>query len=146
MADYNWEMTGPPDEVTIATDPEAVASWNRYVAQTTSAFGGGYDTPFAPQPIANPVYEDPTYWNSGNVAYQTGGGETAYAPSFLRPQEYVSNELAAPYSKAELNALVDPKNIRLGYGNTPYAGIRGGAGGEYVVDPKNKQIFIRSIW
>jgi len=143
MADYNWEMTGAPDAVTIATDPEAVADWNRYVARTTGDYGTvAPSSPLAPQPIANPVYEDPTYWNSGKVAYQTGNNETAYAPSFLRPQEYVSNELAAPYSKAELSALVDPNNIRLGYGNTPYAGIRGGAGGEYVVDPKTNRFLL----
>ena len=137
MADYNWEMTGPPDEVTIATDPEAVASWNNYVEQATGGEGGGV-SPNIPQFIDNPIYEDPTYWNSGNVAYQTGGGETAYAESFLRPEEYVSMGYAAPYTREQLLAAVNPDNIRYGFQNTPYAGIFNASGesaGEYVVDP-----------
>jgi hypothetical protein len=145
MADYNWEMTGPPDEVTIATDPEAVASWNNYVEQATSDYGGGYDTPFAPQVIANPVYEDPTYWNSGNVAYQTGGGETAYAESFLRPEEYVSMGYAAPYTAEEIKAAINPENIRYGFENTPYASVRGASdlsAGEYVVDPNTNKFVL----
>jgi hypothetical protein len=137
MADYNWEMTGAPDEVTIATNPEAVASWNEYVADVNAGqaeYGGG----LPPQAIANPVYEDPTYWGSGNVAYQTGGGETAYAEAFLRPEEYVSMGYAAPYTREQLLAAVNPENIRYGFQNTPYAGIFNASGesaGEYVVDP-----------
>jgi hypothetical protein len=137
MADYNWEMTGPPDEVTIATDPEAVASYNNYVAEVTGGAGGG-GNPNLPQFIDNPIYEDPTYWNSGKTAYQTGGGETAYAENFLRPEEYTSMGYAAPYTRAQLLAAVNPDNIRYGFQNTPYAGIFNASGesaGEYVVDP-----------
>jgi len=136
MSDYNWEMTGPPDAITIATNPGAVADWNKFVGEATDGQGV---SPNIPQRIDNPVYEDPTYWASGNVAYQTGGGETAYAPSFLRPQEYLSNALAAPYSTQEINAAVNPSNIRYGYNNTPYASVRGASdlsGGEYVVNPQ----------
>ena len=135
--DYNWEMTGAPDEVTIATNPEAVADYNRYVAEVTGGQGGG-GNPNLPQFIDNPVYEDPTYWNSGKTAYQTGGGETAYAESFLRPEEYVSMGYAAPYTQAQILAAVNPENIRYGFGNTPYASVFGASdlsGGEYVVDP-----------
>jgi hypothetical protein len=138
MADYNWEMTGPPDEVTIATDPEAVASWNNYVEQATSDFGGGYNTPFAPEAIANPVYEDPTYWNSGKQAYQGGDGQTYYAENFLRPENYVEMGYAAPYTQEQILAAVNPENIRYGYANTPYASVFGSSnlsGGEYVVNP-----------
>jgi len=35
--DYNWEMTGPPDQVTVATNPGAVESYNNFV----EAGGGG---------------------------------------------------------------------------------------------------------
>lgn len=137
MADYNWEMTGPPDEVTIATNPEAVADWNNYVEQVTGGGGGGV-APNIPQFIDNPVYEDPTYWNSGKTAYQTGGGETAYAESFLRPEEYISMGYAAPYTREQILAAVNPENIRYGFQNTPYASVFGASdlsGGEYVVDP-----------
>jgi hypothetical protein len=135
--DYNWEMTGPPDEVTIATNPEAVADYNRYVAEVTSGQGGGV-SPNIPQFIDNPIYEDPTYWNSGKQAYQGGDGQTYYAENFLRPEEYVSMGYAAPYSREQLLAAVNPDNIRYGFGNTPYAGIfseSGQSAGEYVVDP-----------
>jgi len=76
--------------------------------RAAGAAGGG----LPPQAIANPVYEDPTYWGSGNVAYQTGGGETAYAEAFLRPEEYVSMGYAAPYTREQLLAAVNPENIR----------------------------------
>jgi hypothetical protein len=135
---YNWEMTGPPDEVTIATNPEAVADWNNYVAEVTGGQGGGV-SPNIPQFIDNPVYEDPTYWNSGKTAYQTGAGETAYAESFLRPEEYISMGYAAPYSREQILAAVNPENIRYGFQNTPYAAVFGPSdlsGGEYVVNPE----------
>jgi hypothetical protein len=137
MADYNWEMTGPPDEVTIATNPEAVADYNRYVAEVTGGQGGGV-SPNIPQFIDNPIYEDPTYWNSGKQAYQGGDGQTYYAENFLRPEEYVSMGYAAPYTREQLLAAVNPDNIRYGFQNTPYAGIFNASGqsaGEYVVDP-----------
>ena len=139
MADYNWEMTGPPDEVTIATNPEAVADWNNYVAEVTGEYGGGYNTPTAPEAIANPVYEDPTYWGSGKEAYQGGDGQTYYAESFLRPEDYVSMGYAAPYTREQILAAVNPENIRYGFGNTPYASVFGASdlsGGEYVVNPE----------
>jgi len=136
-ADYNWEMTGPPDEVTIATNPEAVASYNNYVAEVTGGEGGG-GNPNLPQFIDNPVYDDPTYYNSGKNAYLGGDGQTYYAESFLRPEEYLSMGYAAPYSREQILAAVNPENIRYGFGNTPYAGVVNAFGanaGEYVVDP-----------
>jgi hypothetical protein len=135
---YNWEMTGPPDEVTIATNPEAVADYNNYVAQVNAGqaeYGGG----LPPQFIDNPIYEDPTYWNSGKQAYQGGDGQTYYAESFLRPEEYVSMGYAAPYSREQILAAVNPENIRYGFQNTPYAGVInafGESAGEYVVNPE----------
>lgn len=137
MQDYNWEMTGPPDLVTQLTDPEAVADYNNYVAEVIGEYGGGV-SPNIPQFIDNPVYEDPTYWGSGKTAYQTGGGETAYAESFLRPEEYLSMGYAAPYTREQILAAVNPENIRYGFQNTPYASVFGASdlsGGEYVVDP-----------
>ena len=141
---YNWEMTGAPDEVTIATNPEAVADYNRYVAEVNAGqaeYGGG----LPPQFIDNPIYEDPTYWNSGKTAYRTGGGETAYAESFLRPEEYLSMGYAAPYTAAQIRAAVNPENIRYGFQNTPYASVFGASdlsGGEYVVDPKTNKFVL----
>jgi hypothetical protein len=135
---YNWEMTGPPDEVTIATNPEAVADWNNYVADV-NAGQAQYNSALPPQAIDNPVYEDPGYWNSGKVAYQTGGGETAYAEAFLRPEDYVSMGYAAPYTREQILAAVNPENIRYGYQNTPYASVFGASdlsGGEYVINPE----------
>ena len=135
---YNWEMTGPPDEVTIATNPEAVADYNNYVAQVNAGqaeYGGG----LPPQFIDNPVYEDPTYWASGKSAYTGGDGKTYYAENFLRPEEYLSMGYAAPFSAKELAAKVNKDNIRYGFQNTPYASIRGASdlsGGEYVVNPE----------
>ena len=134
---YNWEMTGAPDEVTIATNPEAVADYNRYVEQVNAGqaeYGGG----LPPQFIDNPIYEDPTYWNSGKQAYQGGDGQTYYAESFLRPEEYISMGYAAPYTREQILAAVNPENIRYGFQNTPYASVFGASdlsGGEYVVDP-----------
>jgi hypothetical protein len=142
--DYNWEMTGPPDEVTIATNPEAVADYNNYVAQVNAGqaeYGGG----LPPQFIDNPVYEDPTYWNSGLKAYTGGDGQTYYAENFLSPDAYVSMGYAAPYTREQLLAAVNPDNIRYGFGNTPYAGIFNASGesaGEYVVDPNTGRFIL----
>jgi hypothetical protein len=144
MADYNWEMTGPPDEVTIATNPEAVADYNNYVAQVNAGqaeYGGG----LPPQAIDNPIYEDPTYWNSGLKAYTGGDGQTYYAENFVSPESYVSMGYAAPYSREDLLATVRPENIAYGYQNTPYAGIFNASGefaGEYVVDPKTGRFLL----
>jgi hypothetical protein len=144
MADYNWEMTGAPDEVTIATNPEAVADYNRYVEQVNAGqaeYGGG----LPPQAIDNPIYEDPTYWNSGLKAYTGGDGQTYYAENFVSPESYVSMGYAAPYSREDLLATVRPENIAYGYQNTPYAGIFNASGefaGEYVVDPKTGRFLL----
>ena len=132
--DYNWEMTGPPDIVTQLTDPGAVISWNEYVGEATEGQGV---SPNIPQRIET-IYDDPEYVNLNKTAYQGGDGQTYYAESFLRPEEYVSMGYAAPYSRAQLLAAVNPDNIRYGFQNTPYAGIfseSGQSAGEYVVDP-----------
>jgi hypothetical protein len=141
---YNWEMTGPPDEVTIATNPEAVADWNEYVADV-NAGQAGYGGGLPPEAIANPIYEDPTYWNSGLKPYTGGDGKTYYAENFLSPEAYVSMGYAAPYTREQLLAAVNPENIRYGYRNTPYAGIFNASGesaGEYVVDPQTGRFLL----
>lgn len=133
--DYNWEMTGPPDIVTQLTDPGAVISWNEYVGEATEGQGV---SPNIPQRIET-IYDDPEYTNLNKTAYQGGDGQTYYAENFLRPEEYVSMGYAAPYSREQILAAVNPENIRYGFGNTPYAGVVnafGESAGEYVVNPE----------
>ena len=133
--DYNWEMTGPPDIVTQLTDPGAVISWNEYVGEATEGQGV---SPNIPQRIET-IYDDPEYTNLNKTAYQGGDGQTYYAESFLRPEDYVSMGYAAPYSREQILAAVNPENIRYGFQNTPYAAVFGPSnlsGGEYVVNPE----------
>jgi hypothetical protein len=133
--DYNWEMTGPPDYVTQMTDPGAVISWNEYVGEATEGQGV---SPNIPQRIET-IYDDPEYVNLNKTAYQGGDGQTYYAENFLRPEEYISMGYAAPYSREQILAAVNPENIRYGFQNTPYAAVFGPSdlsGGEYVVNPE----------
>ena len=130
MQDYNWEMTGAPDPSVAWTDPEAAASYNNFVAQQNAASGG------AGQQL-------PTIDNSGNfVAPPT----PTQAPIWLRPEDYTSNNFAAPYTQEQANTAVDPNSIRQGYGGAYYSGLKGTSSyfdptsaGEYLVDPNTNK-------
>ena len=67
-------------------------------------------------------------------------------PNWLRPEDYTSSGFAAPYSQEQANSIVDPNNIRQGYGGASYAGLQGKSNyfdptsaGEYLIDPKTNR-------
>ena len=130
MQDYNWEMTGAPDPSVAWTDPEAAASYNNFVAQQNAASGG------AGQQL-------PTIDNSGNFVAPPAPTQ---APIWLRPEDYTSNNFAAPYTQEQANSAVDPNSIRQGYGGAYYSGLQGNSSyfdptsaGEYLVDPNTNK-------
>ena len=67
-------------------------------------------------------------------------------PNWLRPEDYTSNGFAAPYTKEQANATVNPNDIRQGYNGAYYSGLQGSSSyfdptsaGEYLVDPKTNK-------
>lgn len=82
-----------------------------------------------------------------NAWYRWSGTSPAPAPTtppiWLRPEDYTSNNFAAPYTQQQANAIVNPNDIRQGAGGVSYAAINGPSSyydpttaGEYIVDPK----------
>jgi len=111
-SNYNFAMTGKPDDSQLSADPSLRAAWENY-SGTSSA-------PAATTP-----------------------------PNWLRPEDYVANGYAAPYSQQQLTSAVDPNSIRQGAGNVSYAGLTGNSSyfdptsaGEYVVDPKTNKFIL----
>ena len=121
--DYNWEMTGPPDPSVAWTDPNAAESWNNFAEKQNELSGGAGQQ--LPSITPEGVYVAPS--------------PPTEPPSWLRPEDYVSNGFAAPYTPEQIQAAVAAENIRYGYQNTPYASVFGPSdlsGGEYVVNPE----------
>lgn len=130
MDDFNWAMTGPPDPTTAITNPDIAASWNAYAAQQNELSGG------AGQPIQ-------TIDNSGNFVLPPA---PTTPPVWLRPESYTSEGFAAPYTPEQANSVVNPADIRQGYGGASYAGLKGTSSyydptsaGEYLVNPNTNQ-------
>lgn len=124
--DYNWEMTGPPEPSVAWTDPNAAESWNNYVEQKNAESGGaGQQLPsISPEGVfvAPPPPTEP--------------------PSWLRPEDYVSNGFAAPYTADQISKKIAEDWVREGYGGVKYASVFGPSdlsGGEYVIDPKTNK-------
>ena len=78
------------------------------------------------------------YQRTGEVpAYAESVGFVPGPPSWLNPQQYVSEGYAAPYTQAQITGPVDPSNYRVMNGQL-YASAKGPAdlsGGEYLIDP-----------
>jgi len=115
--DYNWEMTGAPDPSVAWTDPNAAESWNNYAEQKNAESGG------AGQPL-------PTISEHGTFVAPEPSKEP---PVWLRPEDYTGSGFAAPYTKEQANAIVNPKDIRQGAGGVSYAGLTGNTS---YYDPK----------
>jgi len=78
------------------------------------------------------------YQRTGEVpSYAESVGFVPGPPSWLNPQQYVSEGYAAPYTQAQITGPVDPSSYRVMNGQL-YASAKGPAdlsGGEYLIDP-----------
>jgi hypothetical protein len=117
MADYNFEMTGQPDQVDLATNPDLANAWYAYSGTS-------------PAPA--------TTW-------QTAPDFATNSPAAI--SHYQDSGLAQPFSQADIQAAVDPRTISYGYNNTPYAGVKSNvpgliSGGEYQVNPQTGKFIL----
>jgi hypothetical protein len=109
--EYNFEMTGKPSDVELATNPDMANAWYRFSGTS-------------PAPAM-------TWATAPDVVTTSPKGISFY-------KDY---GLEKPFSTTDIQSTVDPSTIRYGYNNTPYAGVKSNvpglaSGGEYVVDPK----------
>lgn len=115
--EYNFEMTGPPSSVELATNPSMANAWYAYSGTS-------------PAPA---------------MTWQTAPDQVTYNPvAISRYQDY---GLEKPFNPADIQAPVDPSSIRYGYGNTPYAAVKSNIaglpnGGEYVVNPQTGKFIL----
>ena len=111
MSDYNFEMTGQPSQVDLATNPDMANAWYAYSGTSP-----------APAPT-----------------WQTAPDFATNSPQAI--SGYKDYGLTQPFSTAAIQAPVDPSTIRYAYNNTPYAGVSSNipglmSGGEYVINPQ----------
>jgi hypothetical protein len=103
MADYNWDMTGPPDAVTIATDPEAVQSYNEWLRRKQQERGENFDVSASQQQeITPPTYEQ----------------QVEKAQSIGMSQEEIAQQIGTP-EDAKQRDIDTASNIYNLYGFTP---------------------------
>jgi hypothetical protein len=125
MADYNWDMTGPPDEVTIATDPEAVQSYNEWIRRKKQNLSGeNVDVSVIQQQEIVP----PTYEQQVEKAQSLGMSPDDIAQYIGTPQDAKQRDIDAA------------SNIYNLYGFTPTWADKVG----YTVNPDQQEAAIKS--
>ena len=115
--EYNFEMTGKPSDVELATNPDMANAWYRFSGTS-------------PAPA---------------MTWETAPSTVTAAPGLI--SFYGAYGLPKPFSEEDIRKPVDPKTISYGYGNTPYAGVKSNvpglmSGGEYIVDPKTNKFVL----
>jgi hypothetical protein len=115
--EYNFEMTGKPSDVELATNSDMANAWYRFSGTS-------------PAPAI-------TWQTAPDVVTTSPKGVSFY-------QDY---GLSKPFSTADIQAPVDPSTIRYGYNNTPYAGVKSNVpglayGGEYVINPQTGKFIL----
>jgi hypothetical protein len=115
--EYNFEMTGKPSDQELATNSDMANAWYRF-SGTSPAPAMTWET--APDTIR---------YNPAEVSF------------------YKDYGLEKPFSQSDIQSQVDPKSIRYGYGNTPYAAVKSNVpgletGGEYIVNPQTGRFYL----
>jgi hypothetical protein len=124
MADYNWDMTGPPDAVTIATDPEAVQSYNEWLRRKQQERGENFDPNVSQQQeITPPTYEQ----------------QVEKAQSIGMSQEEIAQQIGTP-EDAKQRDIDTASNIYNLYGFTPTWAEKVG----YTVNPEQQATAIKN--
>jgi len=124
MADYNWDMTGPPDAVTIATDPEAVQSYNEWLRRKQQSISGdGSDNALQQKEIVPPTYEE----------------QVEKAQSIGMSPEEIAQQIGTPQD-AKQRDIDTASNIYNLYGFTPTWAEKAG----YTVNPEQQATAIKN--
>jgi hypothetical protein len=115
--EYNFEMTGKPSDVELATNSDMANAWYRFSGTS-------------PAPA---------------MTWETAPSTVTAAPGLI--SFYGAYGLPKPFSEEDIRKPVDPSTISYGYGNTPYAGVKSNvpglmSGGEYIVDPKTNKFVL----
>ena len=130
--------------------------YQQYLGRGVDPSGAATYAGWNPQDIVNAIKGSPEYAqlqgsgsNQSNTASNSNLQPASEAPNWLRPEDYVANGYAAPYSQQQITSAVDPSTIRQGANGVSYAGLTGASNyfdptsaGEYVVDPKTNKFVL----